>query len=203
MVEGGSAMLFDGHEIPRAWRVGDFELEVAELTRGRLDRETGLLRGVAGKAWLHLPCAQPPIHPGIHAHPEARALTHSLQVVTEVLHPQTEISLADAQRLRPGVALGDTVPLPFAVDRADPPGDRVARPRCARLARLGPARRRLRRRVQRAHHQPRRRTGHRRFGQLHRSPARTAARSRSSSTGSCSSSPRSSCRPTGRLRPRR
>ena len=112
-------MLFDGHEIPRAWRVGDFELEVAELTRGRLDRETGLLRGVAGKAWLHLPCAQPPIHPGIHAHPEARALTHSLQVVTEVLHPQTEISLADAQRLRPGVALGDTVPLPFAVDRAD------------------------------------------------------------------------------------
>ena len=111
--------MFDGHEIPRAWRVGDFELEVAELTRGRLDRESGLLRGVAGKAWLHLPCAQPPIHPGIHVHPEARALTHSLEVVTEVLHPQTEISLADAQRLRPGVALGDTVPLPLAVDRAD------------------------------------------------------------------------------------
>ena len=46
-------------------------------------------------------------------------LTQAVQVVTELLYPQTEITLADAQRLRPGVALGDTVSLGFEVDRAD------------------------------------------------------------------------------------
>ncbi len=119
-MEGRPAVVFDGHEIPPAWHVGDFELEIAELTDGRLDEAAGVLRGVAGKAWLRLPCARPPIHTvGILEHPDLSRLTHAVEVVAEVLHPQTEISLAEAQQLRPGVALGDTISLGLAVDRAD------------------------------------------------------------------------------------
>lgn len=61
MAERGPAVVLDGLKVPAAWRVGDFELEVTELTAGRLDKKTGLFRGVAGKAWLRLPCARPPV----------------------------------------------------------------------------------------------------------------------------------------------
>ena len=120
MVQRRPAIVFDGREIPRSWRVGDFELEIAELTDGRLDDVAAVFRGVAGKAWLRLPCARPPIYTvGTLAHPDASGLAHALEVVTEVLHPQTEIGLAEAQQLQPGVALGDTISLPLSVDRAD------------------------------------------------------------------------------------
>src|ERR1051326_2262312 len=120
MVQRGSSVVFGGREIPRSWRVGDFELQVVELTDGRLDHAAGVLRGVAGKALLHLPCALPPIHPlGALEHPQASRLAQALEVVSEVLHPQTEIGLEEAQQLHPGVAPGDTVSLPLSVDRAD------------------------------------------------------------------------------------
>ena len=103
-MQGRATIAFGGHEIPSAWRVGDFELEIAELTDGRLDEAAGVLRGVAGKAWLRLPCARPPIHTvGVLEHPDVSRLTHAVEVVAEVLHPQTEISLAEAQQLRPDV----------------------------------------------------------------------------------------------------
>jgi len=49
VVAGRPAVVFGGHEIPPAWHVGEFELELAELTDGRLDEAAGVLRGVAGK----------------------------------------------------------------------------------------------------------------------------------------------------------
>jgi hypothetical protein len=117
MVQG---LVLDGQEIPPRWQLGDFEFEVAELTDGRLDKVAGVFRGVAGKAWLRLPCARPPIHTvGGHARPDVSHLTQAVEVVAEVLNPQTEISLAEAQQLRPEVALGDTISLELAVDRAD------------------------------------------------------------------------------------
>src|SRR5262245_1841539 len=104
MVQGRPALVFGGHEIPTAWTIGDFELEVEELTAGRLDEATHVLRGVAGKAWLRLPCAKPPIHTlGPLENPDLSRLTHAVEVVAQVLHPQTEISLADARQLRTGV----------------------------------------------------------------------------------------------------
>jgi hypothetical protein len=113
-------VVFDGREIPPTWRVGEFELGIAELTDGRLDEAAGVFRGAAGKAWLRLPCARPPIYTvGMLEHPGVSRLTHALEVVAEVLHPQTEISLAEAQQLRPGAAVGDTISVDLAVDRAD------------------------------------------------------------------------------------
>jgi hypothetical protein len=120
MVPDRPTVVFHGREISRAWHVGDFELEIAELTAGRVDAAAGALRAVAGKGWLHLPCARPPIHTGgILEHPDVSHVSHALEVVAEALHPQTEISLAEAQQLRPGVALGDTVSLDLIADRAD------------------------------------------------------------------------------------
>ena len=113
-------VVFDGRELPPSWQVGDFELEIAELTDGRLDEAAGVFRGAAGKAWLLLPCARPPIYTvGMLGHPDVSHLTHAVEVVAEVLHPQTEISLAEARQLRPDAAPGDTISLDLAVDRAD------------------------------------------------------------------------------------
>jgi hypothetical protein len=118
MVQGRATIVLGGHEIPSSWHLDDFELDIAELTDGRLDEAAGVVRGVAGKGWLRLPCARPPIHTvGVLEHPDVSRLTHAVEVVADVLHPQTEISLAEAQQLRPGVALGDTISLDLAVDR--------------------------------------------------------------------------------------
>jgi hypothetical protein len=119
-VQHRAAVVLDGREIPPTWFVGDFELEVAEVTDGRYDEATDVLRGVGGKAWLRLPCARPPIHTvGALERPDVSRLTHGVEVVAEVLHPQTEISITEAQQLRPDVEVGDTISLDLAVDRAD------------------------------------------------------------------------------------
>jgi hypothetical protein len=78
-----------------------------------------VFRGVAGTAWLSLPCARPPIFGPVLEHPDVLRLAHAVQVVDEVLHPQTEVSIADAQRFRPDAKVGDTVSLAIDVDRVD------------------------------------------------------------------------------------
>src|SRR5262245_18018186 len=110
----------DGAEFARGWLVGDFELEVESLTKGRFDKAAGLLRGAAGTAWLRLPCARPPIHikPPL-GRLDLSNLTHAVEVVSEVLHPQTQISLHDAQRIKPGAVLGDTVAVDLAASPAE------------------------------------------------------------------------------------
>jgi hypothetical protein len=119
-VDGHPTVALDGRYVPASWRVGDFELEVAMLTAGRFDDVAGVLHGVAGTAWLRLPCARPPIYTGsILEHPGLSRLAHAAEVVAEVLHPQTEISLAEALDLRPDVSIGDTVSLDLTVDRSE------------------------------------------------------------------------------------
>ena len=153
MVQG---LVLDGQEIPPLWQLGDFEFEIAELTEGRLDKAAGVLRGVAGKAWLRLPCARPPIHTvGGHARPDVSHLTQAVEVVAEVLNPQTEISLAEAQQLRPEVALGDTISLELAVDRADLQAIVELRRGVHDWLELRPTRRPFPRRVQRSDGQSR------------------------------------------------
>jgi hypothetical protein len=113
-------LTFNGHEVPAGWLVGEFELEVAELTDGKFDEAAGLLRGVAGKAWLRLPCARPPIHAIDRLdRPDVSLLKHAVEVVREVTHPQTEVSLAEALEHRPDAAIGDTIHLDVDVARID------------------------------------------------------------------------------------
>jgi len=115
----GSSVILNGHEIPSRCLVGDFELLLAELTAGELDHRGGVFRGVAGTAWLRLPCARPPIFGPVLEHTDVMRLTHAVEVVEEVLYPQTEIRIADAQRFRPEAKVGDTVSLGIDLDRAD------------------------------------------------------------------------------------
>jgi len=120
MVDSRPTIVLKGNEIPSVWYVGGFELEIAELTDGRLDEPARILRGAAGTAWLRLPCARPLVYVvGAREHPKVSRLTHAVEVVTEVLRSQTEISLAEARQLRPDAAIGDAISLDLAVDRAD------------------------------------------------------------------------------------
>jgi hypothetical protein len=119
MAQARSMIALDGREVPSRCLVGDFELVLAELTAGRFDERKGVFRGVAGTAWLRLPCARPPIFGPVLEHLDVMRLTHAVQVVDEVLHAQTEVSIADAQRFQPDAKVGDTVLLGIDVDRPD------------------------------------------------------------------------------------
>lgn len=118
MVQGRTTVTLEGQPVPSIWHVGSFDIEIAELTEGRLDPRARLLRGAVGTAWLRLPCARPLVPPiGALQLAEISRFSHALEVVATVLHPQTEISLAEAQRLRPNAAIGETLSLDVSVDR--------------------------------------------------------------------------------------
>jgi hypothetical protein len=120
MVDGRSRLVLDGQEIPFDWSVGGFQLVVADVTAGRFDQVAGVFRGVAGRAWLQLPCAVPPLYTvGVLDNPHVSQLSQAVEVVAEVLHPQTEIAVADAQRLQLGAQLGDTISVQLAVDPSE------------------------------------------------------------------------------------
>lgn len=115
----GPTLVVDGQELPTACLVGGFELVLDDLTAGEYDERDRLFHGVAGTAWLRLPCARPPIYGPVLDHPDVLRVSHAVEVVQEVLHPQTQVSLADARRFRPDVSIGDTVHLGLDVDRPD------------------------------------------------------------------------------------
>src|SRR5438270_13342108 len=110
----------DGRPVAQIWSVGDFEIEIAQVTEGWFDKSAGVFRGVTGTGWLRLPCARPPVYlPGLVGAVDISRLSHEVEVVNEVRHPQTEISLADARRLRSDVAPGETISLDLSVGRHD------------------------------------------------------------------------------------
>jgi len=119
MTQVRSVLTLDGHEIPARCLVGEFELLLDELTSGAFDERDGTFRGVTGTAWLQLPCARPPIFGPVFEHADVMRLTHAVEVVDEVLHPQTQVSLTDARRIRPDVKVGETVSVGIDVDRSD------------------------------------------------------------------------------------
>ena len=151
MAERGPAVVLDGQEVPAAWRVGDFELEVAELTAGRLDKQTGLFRGVAGKAWLRLPCARPPVRTpwrverptAVGPDPRGRG-RRRCEAPPDRDHPRRGAGAAAGRRCR----RHDRDEHVRRSRRA--PGDRFARPWQLELDRGEPARGRVPRRVQQA-----------------------------------------------------
>ncbi|NQX13465.1 hypothetical protein HQQ80_17700 [Microbacteriaceae bacterium VKM Ac-2855] len=108
-------------ELPTRWSIGDAELEidVALLSGGDVDRETRIIRGVSGRAWTTIPCARPRLLGPERAVRDGRGFLHAVEVVDDLVHPETQILLAAARRVRADAQLGETVTVSFDADRAD------------------------------------------------------------------------------------
>lgn len=107
--------------IPAVLAIGDFELELRTVSKhGRWSPIRRELKDVAGTAWLRFPCARPTLHPlqFVELHPELIHLPHAVEVVPEVVHAQTQISLADAIRIAPQSRIGDTLDVAIDARRA-------------------------------------------------------------------------------------
>lgn len=112
--------------IPRDWFVGAYEMQLDTLIAGKVNAAGTLIEAATGTAWLRLPCAVPPVRPFpdkiIDALPDTtshRQVAHAVEVVAEVFHPQTEISVADAARLGHRAVVGETVVVPLGLSRRD------------------------------------------------------------------------------------
>lgn len=105
-------------DLPLHWLMGDVDLDVVpdSITFARFDRKEGVVRGVSGRAWVKLPCARPPVF--VPPDFKGRRLSQLLEVVDEVIHPQTQLGLAEARAVRPDVQLGENVAIDFGVDRS-------------------------------------------------------------------------------------
>jgi len=103
-------------ESPVHWRIAEFDLLVDPKTvrQGKSDPK-GIVRGVSGRGWVRIPAARPsPLEPS----PTGRRFVHAVEVVDQVLHPETQIALSDAQAIRSGVTIGETVDVAFDADSA-------------------------------------------------------------------------------------
>lgn len=99
--------------LPGTLRIGDFTLNVEEYSdRGEWDALERHFRGVSGTAWLTFDC------PGLIGLLVDRAalggyvhLVHNLEVVAHVVNPQTQVNVVTAERVKPGIQLGETLQL--------------------------------------------------------------------------------------------
>ena len=131
MDRGRATVLGDGPQFPSTIAIGDFTLDVESIAKqGRWVEARKEFQGVAGTGWLRFPCGLPTIRPRFpELLPELRrnragerlagrtGLTHRLEAVARVTNPQTEISFADAQRLRADVKIGETVDIEVPIAR--------------------------------------------------------------------------------------
>ena len=98
------------------WRIAEFDLivdpkTVRQASPIRATASCARSRGADGCASRARPTVLDPS-------PKGPRFVHAVEVVTQVVHPETEISLADAQVLRSGAAIGETVEIAFDADRA-------------------------------------------------------------------------------------
>lgn len=102
---------------PVQWRIGGFDLfvDLRTVRQGRPDPVDGIVRGVSGRGWVRVPGAQPTV---LEPSPKGRRFVHAVEVVDQVEHPDTEVAVADAQAVRPGAAIGETVTVAFDADAA-------------------------------------------------------------------------------------
>ena len=98
-------------EIPDTLEIGEFTLEVKDITTAGSWKPSKLeFQGVSGTAWLKLDCGGFPfltIDPSKIT--EILDIPYTLQVVTAVDHPQTQISLEAAQKIKPAVQPGESL----------------------------------------------------------------------------------------------
>ena len=102
-----------GPPFPKTLLIGDFTLTLNYLTSpGTWNPFSKEFIGASGTAWLKLDCGTS------HAYTiDARiiasgpVLPHPVEVVSNVLNPQTEISYQDAQRIQPETKVGENLTL--------------------------------------------------------------------------------------------
>jgi hypothetical protein len=97
--------------LPDTLQIGDFTLEVETYSdSGEWDPVDKRFREVSGTAWLSFHCAD---LPGliVQAAPldNYPRFSQSVEVVARVVNPQTQVSLVTAQRIQPGIQLGETL----------------------------------------------------------------------------------------------
>jgi hypothetical protein len=121
MVVDGPKLSVDGPEFPATLMIGEFTLDVEEIVdAGVWDEAAKVFGGAAGTAWLRFDCGGAPLRAiESRLRPGLRRLRHSLEVVARVVHPQSQISLVEAQRVRPDVCVGESLTLDVAVTRPE------------------------------------------------------------------------------------
>ena len=104
-------------EFPTTLEIGGFVLYVDTVRRtGTWNAEAGEFRNAAGTAWLRLDCEGAWVSP-LEPRPGQTLpkLRQSLEVVSNVEDRQTQISLVDAQRIEPGVEIGQSLSVEMSV----------------------------------------------------------------------------------------
>jgi hypothetical protein len=115
--EAGVELAVPGIQLPARLFMAGFEFFVDQYTaQGAWDSVSQTFKGVSGKAWLKLDCASPVLARGLMDVPSGyHRIQTSLEVVHNVIYPETEISLPDADRFQPGIQVGETLDLDLAV----------------------------------------------------------------------------------------
>jgi hypothetical protein len=98
-------------ELPTTLVLGGYLLDVATVTRpGKWIAAKREFRDVAGTAWLHFHCGGLAPHgPHVKLPPHWVGLSQGLEIVSEAIHQQTEIGIADALEISPDARVGDTI----------------------------------------------------------------------------------------------
>jgi hypothetical protein len=112
-----------GKDLPTRWVMGDSDLDIdVELLRGgEFDPERRIVKGVVGRGWVTIPCAKAPLWDFAHVRDRLgdRHFIQAVEVVDDVLVPETQISLDAARALKADARAGETIPIAFDADRRE------------------------------------------------------------------------------------
>ncbi len=107
-------------KLPDVLLIDAFTLNVEDYTEeGTWNATQKRFERVSGNAWLSLDCAKSPgLIIDLATLGSGLRLAYALEVVTKVVHPQTQISLSAARMLRPDIQAGATLQVSTDMDPA-------------------------------------------------------------------------------------
>lgn len=112
-----------GNDLPTRWVMGDSDVDIdIELLRGgEFDPERRIVRGVVGRGWVTVPCAKSPLWELVHERGRLgeRHFLHAVEVVDDVLVPETQIGLDAARTLKADARAGETILIAFDAERRE------------------------------------------------------------------------------------
>ena len=119
MAHDAAKLTYHGHELPATWLVGGFAVEVAVIEAGELDEQAPPSAMPWDKPGCDCrDCMGPSDDRSAIAPADLPRITHMVEVVGEVVHPETEIAFADAIASAPTHELGDSIAVDFIVDHS-------------------------------------------------------------------------------------